>query len=72
MKRLLTEAEVSEQYGLGLRLLRRFRMLNRGPRFRKVSGRIGASGGRVLYAVSDIEAWLASCPSGGERLEEDK
>jgi hypothetical protein len=64
----LTEVQVSERFCLGVRLLRLLRMRGKGPRFTKVSGSLGKSGGRVIYAVSDLEAWLASRPQGGERV----
>lgn len=60
MDRFLKEQEVAEWLGLSLAALRRFRYENRGPRFAK----FGAS---VSYAVSDVEAWVASRPTGGGR-----
>jgi hypothetical protein len=67
-KQNLTEREVSEIYRIGTRQLRLMRLRGKGPRFLKVSGQLGHSGGRILYPVADLEAWLASRPSGGERV----
>jgi hypothetical protein len=63
----LSEKEVAASRGIGLRQLRMMRMRGVGPRYIKISGRIGESGGRVLYPVRDLDAWLQSCPSGGEQ-----
>jgi hypothetical protein len=61
----LTESEVAERYGVGIRQLRAMRMRNTGPRYVKVSGRLNERGGRILYPRADLEVWFASCPSGG-------
>jgi hypothetical protein len=66
-KKNLNEKEVSEVYGLGIKHLRLMRMRGEGPRFLRVSGKLGQTGGRIIYPVADVEAWLASRPSGGER-----
>lgn len=63
----LTEREVAASRGIGLRQLRMMRMRGVGPRYIKISGRIGESGGRVLYPVRDLDTWLQSCPSGGDQ-----
>ncbi len=63
----LSEKEVAATRGIGLRQLRLMRMRGVGPRYIKISGRIGETGGRVLYPVADLDAWLQSCPSGGEQ-----
>ncbi len=67
--KLLTESQVAETYGLGLRMLRSLRMRNTGPRYVKVSGRLGCTGGRILYPVQALDDWINSRPSGGERIE---
>lgn len=46
----LTQLETAEHLRLSGRTLERMRVEGRGPRFRKF-------GRRVVYAVSDIEAW---------------
>lgn len=64
-----SEREVCGAIGLGLKQLRRFRMSGRGPEWRKVSGRVGRPGGRVLYPVAGVLAWIERQPGGGERPE---
>lgn len=66
-KRFMSEGEVEETFGLGKRKLRLHRMRGDGPPWQKVSGQIGKRGGRVLYPVAGIEAWIASRPGGGEQ-----
>lgn len=48
---------------LGLRpnTLRKWRVLGRGPRYRKL-------GRSVRYSASDLEEWLNTRPTGGERV----
>jgi hypothetical protein len=65
MKKNLSEKEIEQLYGVGRRLLQGMRMRSEGPPFIKISGRLGARGGRVVYPVAGLEAWLASRPSGG-------
>ncbi len=67
--RLLTETQVAERYGLGLRMLRSMRMRNTGPKYVKVSGRLQCTGGRILYPVHALEEWINSRPSGGEQKQ---
>ena len=64
-KQNLTELEVSLEHGIGLRQLRRMRLLGIGPRFIKISGELGKPGGRILYSVAAVEEWLKSRPTGG-------
>ncbi len=42
-------------------------MRGSGPPFVKTSGELGQRGGRVLYSVEKLEAWLAARPRGGDR-----
>jgi excisionase family DNA binding protein len=58
MLNLLTEDDVAKQLNLSLASLRRWRLEKRGPRFIKV-------GSLVRYRPEDIDAWLASLPTGG-------
>jgi len=55
----LNEREVAAVLAVSVASIRRWRLLNQGPRFLK----IGAS---VRYRPEDVEAWLHSRPSGGE------
>ena len=56
---LLTEAEVADICGLSTAAIRRWRLLNQGPRYIKV-------GAAVRYRLEDIRGWLETRPSGGE------
>jgi excisionase family DNA binding protein len=58
MLSLLTEDDVAKELNLSLASLRRWRLEKRGPRFIKV-------GSLVRYRPEDVEAWLASLPTGG-------
>ena len=55
---LLTELEVAKQLHVSVASIRRWRVLNRGPQFRKV-------GTLVRYRPEDLEEWLAGQPIGG-------
>jgi predicted DNA-binding transcriptional regulator AlpA len=57
--RLLSEDEVAERFGIQPRTLQGWRVLRRGPRYRKI-GRL------VRYAEADLLNWLESRPVGGE------
>ena len=56
-KTFLCEKEIQIIYGLNYRTLQRDRIHGRGIPYHKV-------GRRVLYRVSDIEEFLASCRHG--------
>jgi len=58
MQNFLTEKEVAKQIKVSLASLRRWRLLQRGPRFIKV-------GALVRYRAEDLEQWMESLPSGG-------
>ncbi len=58
MVSLMTENEVSKRLNLSVASLRRWRLTKRGPAFLKV-------GALVRYQPEDLEAWLASLPTGG-------
>jgi hypothetical protein len=57
-KRFITDLEIEGAYGIPRKTLQNWRVLGRGPRFRKF-------GSGVRYKVSDVEAWIESLPSGG-------
>lgn len=59
---LLDEHEIATMLGVSVATVRRWRLLRRGPRYRK----IGAS---VRYQPEDLAAWLATRPTGGEQIE---
>ncbi|OPY00993.1 MAG: Helix-turn-helix domain protein [Syntrophorhabdus sp. PtaB.Bin047] len=54
-KRLLTEKEVANIYGLKLSTLRNWRSVRQGPRFLKLNTK------KVMYRQTDIEEYLDSC-----------
>jgi hypothetical protein len=58
MVNLMTEQEVSKRLNVSVASLRRWRLLNRGPQFLKV-------GSLVRYQPEELDAWLASLPTGG-------
>ncbi len=58
MLNLLTEDEVAKQLNVSVASMRRWRLERRGPHFVKV-------GSLVRYRQEDLEAWLASLPTGG-------
>jgi excisionase family DNA binding protein len=58
MQNFLTEKEVAKQIRVSLASLRRWRLVQRGPRFVKV-------GALVRYRAEDLEQWMESLPSGG-------
>jgi hypothetical protein len=63
MVNLMTEQEVSRRLSVSVASLRRWRLLRRGPAFVKV-------GSLVRYSPVDLEAWLASLPTGGTASSE--
>jgi predicted DNA-binding transcriptional regulator AlpA len=58
MESFLNEKEVAEKIKVSLGSLRRWRLLQRGPRFVKV-------GALVRYRVEDLEQWMETLPTGG-------
>ena len=56
----LTELEVSQKTKISLATLRRWRLENRGPRYRKF-------GSLVRYNEDDLDDWMNAQPSGGDR-----
>jgi excisionase family DNA binding protein len=55
---LMTEHEVAQRLHVSVASIRRWRIEKRGPLFIKV-------GSLVRYRQEDVEAWLASLPTGG-------
>jgi predicted DNA-binding transcriptional regulator AlpA len=53
-----TDIETARLLGVSVATVRRWRMTGEGPRYRKL-------GGSVRYFADDIEAFIASSPSGG-------
>ena len=55
---LLDERVVARITGMSVASVRRWRLLNRGPRYIKLSS-------AVRYRPEDVRAWLESRPAGG-------
>ena len=55
----LNDVEVAEYLGVSVSSVRRWRLNGGGPRWVRVGG------GSIRYPFADLEAYLASLPSGG-------
>ncbi|MBZ5609130.1 MAG: helix-turn-helix domain-containing protein [Acidobacteriia bacterium] len=55
----MQDTEAASILGLKPNTLRKWRVLGRGPRYRKL-------GRAVRYSKADLDAWLSTCPGGGE------
>jgi excisionase family DNA binding protein len=55
---LFNEHQVAEMLSVSVSTVRRWRLLRQGPRFLKL-------GSAVRYRREDMDAWLASRPTGG-------
>lgn len=60
MGTFIDEKWLAAKLSVSLAALRRWRYAGAGPKFSKF-------GSSVRYAVSDVEAWIASRPTGGGR-----
>lgn len=58
LQELLTEHDVARVTGLSVASVRRWRLLQQGPKYLKL-------GAAVRYKPEDISAWLESRPTGG-------
>ncbi|MGA2185128.1 MAG: helix-turn-helix domain-containing protein [Bryobacteraceae bacterium] len=61
---LLNEYQVAEMLGVSLATVRRWRLLNHGPRYLKL-------GALCKYRMEDISAWVDSRPSGVDTRRND-
>ncbi|MCU1339660.1 MAG: DNA-binding protein [Bryobacterales bacterium] len=59
-QKFLTEHEVAEILGVSVNTLRSWRLLNKGPLFRKF-------GANCRYGADDVAAYTQSAPCGGGR-----
>ena len=57
--KLVSESVAADILGLKVSTLRKWRLLGRGPVFRKPGGTA------IRYAVADLHEWIAGCPTGG-------
>jgi hypothetical protein len=64
-KRYVSERELSEYSGIGVRTLQGWRLRNQGPPWRKFCG-------TVRYDLEAFESWAADQPSGGGMIENRK
>lgn len=55
----LTENQVAQRLNVSIATVRRWRMRNLGPPFKKI-------GTSVRYATDELKSWLDSRPSGGD------
>ena len=62
MQTFLTEKDVAKQISVSLASLRRWRLVQRGPRFIKV-------GALVRYRPEDLEQWMETLTTGGTTLQ---
>lgn len=59
----LTDVQVAEYLGISVGTIRRWRLHNRGPEFRKFNG------DSVRYSRESLDTWATSQPAGGELVE---
>jgi len=57
-KRFFSEIELEASFGIPRKTLQNWRMLGRGPRYRKF-------GAGVRYDIQDVELWIQNLPTGG-------
>jgi predicted DNA-binding transcriptional regulator AlpA len=57
---LLNEHDVARITGLSVASVRRWRLLQQGPKYIKINS-------AVRYKTEDVRTWLESRPAGGER-----
>jgi predicted DNA-binding transcriptional regulator AlpA len=55
----LTDIEVSQYLHVSISTVRRWRLTGGGPRWVRIGG------GSIRYPLADLEAYVASLPSGG-------
>ena len=56
-RRMVDEHEAARMLAMSVAMLRKWRWLKEGPRYRKI-------GRRVVYQIADIDAFIASLPAG--------
>jgi hypothetical protein len=58
VKRFVSDLEIEATFGIFRRTLQNWRVLGRGPIYRKF-------GSTVRYDLRDVETWIHSLPTGG-------
>ena len=61
LPQLINETLAACILGLKVSTLRKWRVLGRGPVYRKPGGKA------IRYAVSDLNEWIRKCECGGEQ-----
>ncbi len=56
----LSDREVAAVLGVSVALVRKWRLLGKGPVYRRL-------GRAVRYCSTDLGEWLKNCPTGGGR-----
>jgi len=56
----LNENDVARMTGMSVATVRRWRLFRQGPKYRKI-------GSAVRYWSKDVEDWLGSRPTGGDK-----
>ena len=59
---LLNESQLAQVLGISVASLRRWRLLRKGPKYVKI-------GSAVRYPADDVNAWIATRPTGGEQVK---
>jgi predicted DNA-binding transcriptional regulator AlpA len=59
---LMNEGQVAQMLGISVASLRRWRLLRKGPKYVKL-------GSAVRYPANDVNAWIATRPTGGEQVK---
>lgn len=57
----LTRPQVAERYDVAVQTVAHWASQSIGPRYTRI-------GGRCRYRLSDLEAWEAAQPTGGEKI----
>jgi helix-turn-helix protein len=60
-KRFLSDIEIEALYGIPRKTLQNWRILGRGPVFKKF-------GAACRYEVASLEAWIETLPTGGDGI----
>ena len=62
LEKLLNDRDVARITAMSVASVRRWRLLNQGPKFIKLNS-------AVRYRFADVSDWLGSRPTGGEKLD---
>ena len=62
LNRFLDERQTSQYTAIAVKTLQRWRCTGDGPPYKKLNGKA------VRYDVADLDAWIATQPSGGQKV----